>query len=51
MKTRLKSPELYTIRWIAALPIERAAVTVLLYDRHDVPEGFKQYQSDANLYT
>lgn len=51
MRTRLKSPELYTIGWIAALPIERAAATALLDDRHDVPEGFHQDQSDANSYT
>ncbi|EXL66214.1 hypothetical protein FOPG_17596 [Fusarium oxysporum f. sp. conglutinans race 2 54008] len=51
MKTRLKSPDLYTIGWIAALPIERAAATALLHDRHDAPEGFDQHQSDANSYT
>lgn len=51
MRTRLKSPDLYTIGWIAALPMERAAVTALLHDRHDAPEGFKQHQSDANSYT
>ncbi|KAM5527062.1 pfs domain-containing protein [Fusarium oxysporum f. sp. phaseoli] len=51
MKTRLKSPGLYSIGWIAALPIERAAATALLHDRHDVPEGFHQHRSDANPYT
>ncbi|KAH7207387.1 hypothetical protein DER44DRAFT_725310 [Fusarium oxysporum] len=51
MKTRLESPEFYTIGWIAALPIERAAATALLHDRHEVPEGFHQRQSDANSYT
>ncbi|RKK24130.1 hypothetical protein BFJ66_g15940 [Fusarium oxysporum f. sp. cepae] len=51
MKTRLKSPNLYTIGWIAALPIERAAATALLHDRHDAPEGFDQHRSDANSYT
>ncbi|KAI3584116.1 hypothetical protein IWW34DRAFT_649644 [Fusarium oxysporum f. sp. albedinis] len=51
MKTRLKSPGLYSIGWIAALPIERAAATALLHDRHDVPEGFHQHRSDANSYT
>ncbi|KAH7148140.1 hypothetical protein DER46DRAFT_651274 [Fusarium sp. MPI-SDFR-AT-0072] len=51
MKTRLKSPDLYTIGWIAALPIERAAATALLHDRHDAPEGFDQHRSDANSYT
>ncbi|KAF4946236.1 hypothetical protein FGADI_11338 [Fusarium gaditjirri] len=51
MKTRLKSPDLYTIGWIAALPIERAAATALLHDRHDVPHGFDQPRSDTNSYT
>ncbi|EXM12425.1 hypothetical protein FOTG_19074 [Fusarium oxysporum f. sp. vasinfectum 25433] len=51
MKTRLKSPDLYTIGWIAALPIERAAATALLHDRHDAPQGFDQHQSDTNSYT
>ncbi|KAH7205008.1 hypothetical protein BKA60DRAFT_498276, partial [Fusarium oxysporum] len=51
MKTRLQNPDLYAIGWIAALPIERAAATALLHDRHDAPEGFSQHQSDANSYT
>ncbi|KAF5969187.1 hypothetical protein FCOIX_11014 [Fusarium coicis] len=51
MKTRLESPDLYTIGWIAALPIERAAATALLHDRHDVPHGFDQHRSDTNSYT
>ncbi|SCV61403.1 related to RSA4-WD-repeat protein required for maturation and efficient intra-nuclear transport [Fusarium fujikuroi] len=51
MRTRLKSPGLYAIGWIAALPIERAAATALLHDRHDAPEGFDQHQSDTNSYT
>ncbi|CAF3619940.1 unnamed protein product, partial [Fusarium graminearum] len=51
MRTRLRSPDLYAIGWIAALPIERAAATALLHDRHDAPEGFDQHQSDTNSYT
>ncbi|KAG7414192.1 Vegetative incompatibility protein HET-E-1 [Fusarium oxysporum f. sp. rapae] len=51
MRTRLKSPDLYTIGWIAALPIERAAATALLHDRHDAPESFDQHRSDTNSYT
>ncbi|RKL13866.1 hypothetical protein BFJ70_g15820 [Fusarium oxysporum] len=51
MRTRLKSSDLYTIAWIAALSIERAAATALLHDRHDAPEGFHQHASDANAYT
>ncbi|KAF5716702.1 G-protein beta WD-40 repeat-containing protein [Fusarium mundagurra] len=51
MKTRLKSPELYAIGWIAPLPIERATATALLRDRHDAPQGFDQHRSDTNSYT
>ncbi|SCO84450.1 related to RSA4-WD-repeat protein required for maturation and efficient intra-nuclear transport [Fusarium oxysporum] len=51
MGIRLESPDLYTIGWIAALPIERAAVTALLHYRHDAPEGFDQRRSDTNSYT
>ncbi|GKU11826.1 unnamed protein product, partial [Fusarium langsethiae] len=51
MRTRLKSPDLYAIGWIAALPIERAAATALLHDRHDAPHGFDQHQSDTNSYS
>ncbi|KAJ4190522.1 hypothetical protein NW767_011350 [Fusarium falciforme] len=51
MRTRLKSPDLYAVGWIAALPIERAAATALLDDRHDEPEGFDQHRSDTNSYT
>ncbi|KAI1032370.1 hypothetical protein LB504_013198, partial [Fusarium proliferatum] len=51
MRTRLQSSDLYTIGWIAALPIERAAATALLHDRHDAPEGFDQHLSDTNSYT
>jgi nucleoside phosphorylase len=51
MRTQLKSPEMYTVGWIAALPIERAAATALLDDRHDPPESFKQHQVDTNSYT
>ena len=47
----LDSPELYTIGWIAALPIERAAATALLDERHDEPHGFSQHPSDTNSYT
>lgn len=51
MGTCLKSPELYTVGWIAALSIERAAATALLHERHDTPEGFHQSESDTNAYT
>ncbi|KAH7490457.1 hypothetical protein FOMA001_g2259 [Fusarium oxysporum f. sp. matthiolae] len=51
MKTRLESPNLYTIGWIAALPIELAAASALLDDPHVAPEGFEQRPSDTNSYT
>ncbi|PFH62788.1 hypothetical protein XA68_11800 [Ophiocordyceps unilateralis] len=49
--TTLDDASLYTIGWIAALPIERAAATALLDDRHGPPQGFEQHQSDSNSYT
>ncbi|KAF4592428.1 Vegetative incompatibility protein HET-E-1 [Ophiocordyceps camponoti-floridani] len=49
--TTLEDASLYTIGWIAALPIERAAATALLDDRHDPPRGFDQHTSDTNSYT
>ncbi|RYC80662.1 Vegetative incompatibility protein HET-E-1 [Fusarium oxysporum f. sp. narcissi] len=51
MKTRLESPDLYTIGWITALPIELAAVTAFLDEHHVAPEGFEQRPSDTNSYT
>ncbi|KAG8414421.1 hypothetical protein J3459_014762 [Metarhizium acridum] len=50
MTTRLESSELYTVGWIAALPLECAAATALLDDVHKPPEGFEQHHSDSNLY-
>lgn len=47
----LDSPELYTVGWIAALPIERAAATAMLDERHDKPCGFVQHQADTNSYS
>ncbi|KXX76904.1 hypothetical protein MMYC01_207520 [Madurella mycetomatis] len=46
----LESPNLYTIGWIAALGIKRAAVITLLDERHDEPRGFSQHPSDVNSY-
>ncbi|KAH7207126.1 nucleoside phosphorylase domain-containing protein [Fusarium oxysporum] len=51
MAPRLRSSELYTIAWIAALPIERAAATALLHKIHDEPEGFVQHEADNNSYS
>lgn len=50
-RTTLDSPDLYTVGWIAALPIERAAATALVDERHDEPHGFSQHQSDMDSYT
>ncbi|KAK4220523.1 hypothetical protein QBC38DRAFT_540511 [Podospora fimiseda] len=47
----LYSPDHYTIGWIAALSIERAAATALLDERHGKPQGFSQHRSDTNSYT
>ncbi|CAG9974757.1 unnamed protein product [Clonostachys byssicola] len=47
----LENADVYTIGWIAALPIERAAATALLDDRHSVPQDFEQNSSDSNSYT
>ncbi|KAH7188005.1 hypothetical protein DER44DRAFT_816379 [Fusarium oxysporum] len=49
--TILDDPTGYTVGWIAALPIERAAATALLDDLHEAPKGFVQHQSDTNSYT
>uniref|UniRef100_L2FBA5 Nacht and ankyrin domain protein n=1 Tax=Colletotrichum fructicola (strain Nara gc5) TaxID=1213859 RepID=L2FBA5_COLFN len=43
---KLDSPEFYTIAWIAALPIERAAA-----EAHGQPDGFSRNPSDPNSYT
>ncbi|KAH0596688.1 hypothetical protein MHUMG1_05807 [Metarhizium humberi] len=48
---RLESSELYTIGWITALHIERAAATAFLDDVHESPERFEQNASDQNSYT
>jgi nucleoside phosphorylase len=47
----LDKPDLYTVGWIAALPIERAAATAMLDERHNKPNGFVQHQTDTNSYT
>ncbi|EEU37993.1 uncharacterized protein NECHADRAFT_48275 [Fusarium vanettenii 77-13-4] len=49
-RKKLPSPALYTIAWVAALPIERAAATALVNERHDEPDGFDQHANDANAY-
>jgi nucleoside phosphorylase len=47
----LDSPDAYTIAWIAALPIERAAAEAMLDEEHAPPTGFARHQTDANVYT
>ncbi|KAM0192695.1 hypothetical protein ACHAPI_008054, partial [Fusarium lateritium] len=49
-RSKLSCPELYSIGWIAALHIERAAATALLDERHDEPQGFDQHSNDGNSY-
>ncbi|KAH6977528.1 hypothetical protein BKA56DRAFT_687317, partial [Ilyonectria sp. MPI-CAGE-AT-0026] len=51
MPESLSNAELYTIVWIAALYIERAAASILLDHRHDAPQGFEQHPSDTNSYS
>ncbi|PYI12187.1 hypothetical protein BO78DRAFT_413291 [Aspergillus sclerotiicarbonarius CBS 121057] len=47
----LDSPDLYTVGWIAALSIERAAAMAMLDERHRPPSGFVQHQANTNSYT
>jgi nucleoside phosphorylase len=48
--TTLDSPELYTVGWITALPIELAAATAMLDETHRPPLEFAQHESDTNVY-
>lgn len=41
----------YSIGWIAALPVERAAGVAMLDDRHEPPDDFEQHPSDMNAYS
>jgi nucleoside phosphorylase len=47
----LESRDLYTVGWIAALPIERAAATEMLDEEHGKPLDFVQPATDTNSYT
>lgn len=47
----LDNPDAYTIGWIAALPIERAAAEAMLDEDHAPPTSFVKHQSDTNVYT
>jgi nucleoside phosphorylase len=46
----LERGELYTVGWIAALPIELAAAVAMLDERHGQPDDFKKPSSDDNSY-
>ncbi|KAM3453765.1 hypothetical protein MY5147_004983 [Beauveria neobassiana] len=47
----LDSYKLYTIAWVAALDIERAAAEAMLDEEHEEPRDFQQNPSDDNDYT
>lgn len=47
----LASPDFYTIGWIAALAIERAAAEAMLDEEHGPPKGFQRPPNDSNSYT
>ncbi|KAL4789115.1 Pfs, NACHT and ankyrin domain protein [Aspergillus venezuelensis] len=47
----LDSPDSYTVAWIAALPIERAAAEAMLDEEHAAPTGFTRQKNDMNVYT
>lgn len=41
----------YTVGWISALPLERAAATAMLDEIHPRPRDFKQPSTDPNAYS
>jgi hypothetical protein len=47
----LDSTGLYTIGWIAALPIQLAAALAVLDERHEQPFDFQKPDDDDNLYS
>jgi nucleoside phosphorylase len=46
----LERGELYTVGWVAALPIELAAALAMLDERHGKPDDFEKPSSDDNSY-
>ncbi|THY69692.1 Pfs, NACHT and ankyrin domain protein [Aureobasidium pullulans] len=46
----LKSRELYTVGWIAALPKELSAAIAMFDEQHDKPLDFEKNSSDSNSY-
>ncbi|GAB1218378.1 hypothetical protein ATERTT37_007632 [Aspergillus terreus] len=47
----LETRDLYTVGWIASLPLERAAATAMLDEKHEKPLDFVQAYNDTNSYT
>ncbi|THX46709.1 Pfs, NACHT and ankyrin domain protein [Aureobasidium pullulans] len=47
----LDSRELYTVGWIAALPLELAAASAVLDEEHKPPSDFEKPSMDKNSYT
>ncbi|RNJ52610.1 hypothetical protein D7B24_003165 [Verticillium nonalfalfae] len=47
----LDSTDSYTIAWISALSIERAAAEIMLDETHVPPINFTKHQTDHNIYT
>lgn len=47
----LETRDLYTVGWIAALPLERAVAMAMLDEKHEKPLDFVQPHSDTNSYT
>ncbi|KAL8337719.1 hypothetical protein RB601_006838 [Gaeumannomyces tritici] len=47
----LASPDLHTVAWISALPIERVAAAAMLDEEHARPTNFHKNPNDKNFYT
>ncbi|KAE8371840.1 Pfs, NACHT and ankyrin domain protein [Aspergillus bertholletiae] len=47
----LETRDMYTVGWIAALPLERAAAMAMLDEKHEKPLDFVQPHNDTNSYT
>ena len=50
MPKALKSRELYTVGWIAALPKELSAAIAMFDEQHDKPLNFEKHALDSNSY-
>lgn len=50
-KKTLDDSRQYTVAWLAALPLERAAAEILLDEEHEKPNGFTKHAVDTNSYT